>query len=343
MLQHIGPTFDLLKIEIIKKSLVVYMQYFRITNKKDEIFIHFFNRRFSIYSSQSKPNLLKELKVDPNEFVDKANSLFAKYKINIPKNYPKHGTLETSFKNKKVDDFPIYDFLICIHCCIIMEEKYGLNTSKLLRWELIKPNSNRGIYHACSMAVIALFYLEEGFEISIPLENKNELNPDLIINDFRCEVKTIQQSDWESEIDPDTGFGKRKYRGPDICYDIGKFIEKEDSGYKGILQGEVIFADLTLKSFGEVSGTLIGLGFGDKLKYGLPELKKCRIIFFSRHYLNCVGYFIDFEPRLWNLIDLASGMEYQRAVFSFTVPGNGKPHKITLPSPPPNDAKRSKK
>lgn len=60
------------------------------------------------------------------------------------------------------------------------------------------------------MAVIALYYLKEGYNVSIPIEKKNELNPDLIINSLKCEVKTIQESDCTREIDPETGFGKKK-------------------------------------------------------------------------------------------------------------------------------------
>jgi len=309
------------------------MEYFSIHKKDNDNYIHFFNRGWSIYWSRSKPNLLKELEVDPIEFVEKANALLAKHQIIIPKDFPKYSNGEKEFHGKKVDDFPIIDFLICIHCCCLIEEKYGINTSKILRNELIKPNSNRGINHACSMTVIALYYLKKGYDVSIPLEKKDKLNPDLIINNLKCEVKTIQESDWTREIDPETGFGKRKTRGPDLCYDIGTFIGKENSGYKGILQADVVFADLSLKSFGEINSDITGLGYGDKLKYGLPEPKKCRIIFFSRHYLKCVGYFIDFEPRLWNLIDIASGFRYQRAVFSFTLPADGKSHEVKLPTP----------
>lgn len=249
------------------------MEYFSIHKKDNDIFIHFFNRRRSIYSSKNKPNLLNELGVDPIKFVNKVNTLLTKYQITIPKDFPKHSTVDREFHGEKIDDFPIYDFVICIHCCIFIEEEFGIDTSKIVRWELIKPNSNRGIHHACSMAVIALNYLKEGYNVSIPPEKENELNPDLIINDLKCEVKTIQESDWTKEIDHETGFGKRKSRGPDLCYDIGTFIGKENSGYKGILQGDVVFADLTLKSFGEIFGDIRGLGYGDKLKYGLPKLK----------------------------------------------------------------------
>ncbi len=66
----------------------------------------------------------------------------------------------------------------------------------------------------------------------------------------------------------------------------------------------------------------------------LSEPKKNRIIFFSWHYLDCVGYYIDFEPRLWNLNDLASGFEYRNATFSFSIPADGKSHEIKLPKPP---------
>jgi len=184
------------------------------------------------------------------------------------------------------------------------------------------------------MAVIAFNYLKKNCSVSIHREKKDELNPDLIVDNLRCEVKTIQEVDWGSDIDPDTGLGKKRTRGPDLCYDIGKFIEKKDSGYKGILQSDVLFADLTLKSFGSISKDIIGFGLGDKLQYGLPELKKYRIIFFSRFYLDCVGYYIDFEPRLWNLIDIASGIEYRNATLSFSIPADGKLHKIEIPEPP---------
>ncbi len=310
------------------------MDYFRTNKKANDIFIHFFNRRRSIYSSINKPNLLERLEVEIVEFVNKINALLEKYRIIIPKDFPKHSDSNRKILDKKVDDFPIYDFLICLHCCILLEDEFGIDTSKILRWELIKPNSNRGIQHACSMAVIAFNYLKKKYSVSIPREKKTELNPDLIVDNLKCEVKTIQEADWGRDVDPDTGFGKLKTRGPDLCYDIGKFIGKVDSGYKGILQSDVVLADLTLKSFGEISKDVRGLGFGDKLKYGLPEPKKNRIIFFSRHYLDCVGYYIDFEPRLWNLIDIASGFEYQKATFSFSFPADGKPHEIKLPKPP---------
>lgn len=123
--------------------------------------------------------------------------------------------------------------------------------------------------------------------------------------------------------------GKEKSKEPDLCYDIGTFIAKENCGHKGILQGDVIFADLGLKSFGDFFGTLRSLGHGDKLKYKLPKPKKCRIIFFSRFNLNCIGHYIDFQPILWKTINFASKMRYQRAILSFEIPADGKSHKVT--------------
>ncbi len=310
------------------------MEYFTIHKKDNEIYIHFFNRRWSIDSSGNSHSLFRDLDIDLTEFVKKTNEIFRKYEILIPNDYPKESTIQKKIEGKKVDDFPIRDFLLCIYCCIVIEEEYGMNTSKVIRWDLIKPNSNAGIHHACSMTVITLNYLRAGLKVTIPHEQENEYNPDIIINNLKCEVKTIQEKDWSKEIDPETGFGKRKPRGPDLCYDIGTFIAKEKSGYKGILQGDVVFADLTLKSLGDICKDLRGFGFDDRLEYGLPELKKCRIIFFARFDLECVAYYIDFEPRLWNLIDIATGFEYQPATFSFSVPNDGKFHKINLPSPP---------
>jgi hypothetical protein len=224
--------------------------------------------------------------------------------------------------------------LTCIYCCIIIEEKYGIDISKILRWELIKPNSRRGIIHASSMATIALNYLNNGYVVSIPHEVKNQYNPDLIINSINSEIKTILQSDWTKDIDPETGYGKERSRGEDICYDIGAFIGKKNSGYKGILQSDLIFADLSQKSLGELLADSYMFGFNDKINFIMPEPKKFRIIFFYKHFTNCKGYYLDFEPKLWNLINVASGINYIRTMFKFDIPGNGKMHKIDLPPPP---------
>ena len=148
------------------------MEYFRIKEKDNEFSIHFFNRGWSIYSSRNKPNILEKLELKPLEFVKKINSLLAKYRIIIPKDFPKHSNIKRKIGDKKVDDFPKIDFLICLHCCILIEDEYGIDTSKILRWELIKPNSNGGIHHACSMAVIALNYLKKKYSVSIHREKK---------------------------------------------------------------------------------------------------------------------------------------------------------------------------
>ncbi len=313
------------------------MKYFTLTEKENWSSIHFFNRGWSIYSTVNKPNLLDELNITPKKFVDKANELFDKYQIVIPKDYPKHSIIGKKLNGKIVDDFPVYDFLICIYCCIVIEEEFGTETSKILRWELIKPNCISSIHHACSMVTITLYYLKQNFIVSIPKGKKKGLNPDLTINDLKCEVKTIQEADWEWDVDPETGFGKRKTKGPDLCYDLGTFIRKENSGYKGIRQGDMVFVDLTLKSLGDTLSTIRGLGYRDLIEYGLPDPKKYRIIFFTLFKLEIVGYYIDFEPRLWNLIDIVSGIEYQKARFSFSIAADGKFHKVNIPPPPPTN------
>ena len=184
------------------------------------------------------------------------------------------------------------------------------------------------------MAIIALYYMNYGYNVEIPFEKSNQYNPDLLINDLKCEIKTIHESDWMRDVDPDTGFGKEKFHGSDVCYDIGTFIGKENSGYKGILQGDVIFADLTLKSLGNLLSTIKFFLKENKMEYTLPEPKKHRIIYFSRRFKECKGYYLDFDPKLWNLIEIASKIMYQKAMFSFRAPANGKFHKVELPEPP---------
>lgn len=148
------------------------MKYFRTSKWNGETCIHFFNRGWSIYSSFNKPNLLTELGIKPTKFVDKANALFEKYQIQIPNNFPNYSTIEHRIKGKKVDNFPIRDFLICIYCCIILDQNYKMDPSKILRSELIKPNSNRGIHHACSMATLSLNYLKKSERYAFPSKKR---------------------------------------------------------------------------------------------------------------------------------------------------------------------------
>jgi len=306
------------------------MKYFTIKLKDKEFFIFFQNNQ--VYYSGQKPNYFKDNNIEPLVFFEKANKLLNKYGIKVPNNYSKQCFVDRS-SEEVIYSFP-YEFFTCIYCCIIMEEKFGKDTSKILRWELIKPNSRRNIIHACSIAAIALYFLNDGYNVIFPKEKQKDNNPDLLINDLRCEIKTIQRADWSREIDPETGFGEEHSRGADICFDIGTFIAKEKSGFKGILQGDVVFADLTEKSLGELIADAITFGRKKEMVYSLPEPKKYRVIFIIRHFTNCKGYFLDFQPKLWENINLASHISYIRSVFEYKIPADGKPHKVEFPPPP---------
>ena len=96
------------------------MDYFRIKKSdNDEYYMFFYGYPRSIYYSGSKPNFFKEINADPLEFVEKANALFEKHQITIPRDYTeKCFMVEES--GKKMSSFPM-DFLLCIHCCLVLE------------------------------------------------------------------------------------------------------------------------------------------------------------------------------------------------------------------------------
>lgn len=48
--------------------------------------------------------------------------------------------------------------------------------------------------------------------------------------------------------------------------------------------------------------------------------------------MDCIGFFVDFDPRLWEFIKYDDSKS-QRAIFKFKIPANGKFHKIEF-SPP---------
>lgn len=236
----------------------------------------------------------------PKEYVEKANELFIKHNINIPKEYPKKSLKEYRLLGEE-KIFPTRAFMKCIASCITIEELFDLDTSKIIKSELFKPNSRIGIYHACSMSMITLHYLNEGSEVIIPKEKKNQKNPDLIIDGYKCDIKTIDRADWTADIDFDTGTGKERLLSVDICYDIGTFIAKQNSGHKGIKQADIIFADLSLKSIGTFF--MIFNSIGRELPFDeLPDLKRNRIIYFSREIRDCKGFYIDFQPEFWKFI-----------------------------------------
>ncbi|TFF85572.1 MAG: hypothetical protein EU517_01460, partial [Promethearchaeota archaeon] len=257
------------------------MEYFFVDKKNEETFVHFYNKPWPIYSSKNEPDLLFELEIKPNDFVNKANAIFSKYQISIPENFPKHGLNNKITNGKKFDEFPVNDFIKTIYFCSIIEEEYGIDSSQILKNVLILPNSNKGIHHACSISIVALDYLKQGFDVSIPSIGKTQSKSNLIINNLKCIVNTILDNDWEVKIDPETEFSKPTSRGEDLCYDIGKFMGKKHYGYKGILEADVILVDLDSKSFGSLIDDMMTFNNIDGLLIGLPEPKKYRIIFFS--------------------------------------------------------------
>jgi len=209
-----------------------------------------------------------------DDFVEKANKLFRDYSIKISPDY-------------KVID--ANEFAICISCCIHIQELHGVDVEKILTAELLKGKEAKDLHHATSLASVALYYLNRGMEVKIIREQDNKPNPDLMIDSKKCEIKVIQEADWIT---------KEHELFLDICYDIGTFIRKKGSGYKGIKQSQVIFADLSLKSFGWLKKLLEK----EERGYTFPEIREDRIIFFARRILDFTGFYVDFDPTLWNLI-----------------------------------------
>jgi len=249
------------------------INYFSIVDHFKKEVIDFKGRSLG-FCEQSSFSFYYHYGIEPKDFVDKANELLNKYNINIPNDYPK----ECKIYQKLAGEFELFPnraFIKCINVCILIEENYDIDTSKILRWELFKPNSISGIYHACSMSFIDLYYLNKDSNVIITKEEDNQLNPDLIIDNFKFDVKTIAESDWTTEINPETGQSDDRLLAEDLCYDLGTFIRNR--GYKGIKQADVVFADLSQKAIGRLY-----IIFGTKsieISRGLPELKKNRIIF----------------------------------------------------------------
>jgi hypothetical protein len=189
-------------------------------------------------------------------FSEKANILFDEYKINVPSEFK---VLDSS------------EFAICVSCCIIMKEKYSLDVSKIIRKELIDGKKIENIRHASSLASVALYYLNLGYKVEIIEEKEGEPNPDLLINELQCEIKVIQESNWITNYSVKTGKTEEHELFLDLCFDMGEFIKKKGSGFKGIKQSQIIFADLSLKSFGWLKKIL---DENKDEKYDFPELKE---------------------------------------------------------------------
>jgi len=214
---------------------------------------------------------------------------------------------------------------------LLIGKVYDVSTLKLIKKELIEPNSRDHIIHACAMSVISLYYLNKGYDIKIPFEIKNQKNPDLKINDLNCEVKTSLESDWTKVIDPFTGKERRRKYSENLCYDLGTFIKNK--GARGIGQSEVLFVDLSLTHL----GSIIDIGLSDISRLPpsesselrellniinnslikLPQPKKDRIIFFARANTTCYGFYFDLQPELWNMIKKLEflGRKIQRGIY----------------------------
>ena len=272
------------------------MSYFELKTHFGDQLWTYFNGQLTPVSQSPVFNVLEELGMSECDFVDKANELFNECDIKIPSDYPKPRVIKREVLKYATELNPMDDFAICVGSCILIKEEFGIDVSKIIRKELIEPNSRSGILHATSMASIALAYLRNGSSIEIPTEQKNRSNPDLVIDGLDCEVKVIEESDWTADMDLFTGLGRKRLLSRDLCYDIGKFISKKDSGHKGIRQADCVFADLSLKSFGLIE-ELTGLRNGV-----LPDLKKHRIVYFAKVITEFSSFYLDVDPNLWELI-----------------------------------------
>jgi len=183
---------------------VIILEYFSLKDDMGWKNIYFQNKCLSNvkYKDSSLYNMLS---INPIEFVKKANELFTKYNIKVPNNYSKDFSIKMEGMGwDRVYSFPTEQFLLCVRNCLCIEEEYGIETSKLLRKELIRPRSRMGVIHACTMSVIILYYLKKGFKVDVVIENTHK-TPDLKINNLNCEIKTLMEWDWTVEMNPSTG------------------------------------------------------------------------------------------------------------------------------------------
>ncbi len=271
------------------------MDYFQIRTMGNEEMVVF--RKNPIPSSKSPVfDIFRELHMTPKNFVNKANELFSKYRIRVPDDYPSEGISKDFESLGKINLSPWNEFAICVGCSILINKEFNKDVMRILKNELIRPNSRGGILHASALSAIALYYLKKGLDVHISKEQKNKKNPDLIIDGLNCDVKAVDKSDWTQDMDLRTGWAKKRFLSKDIAYDIGTFIGNR--GYEGIKQSDVILADLSLKSFGLIREN----GWITKNRPGLADLKQHRIIYFARKIIYFNSFFIDFDPHLWELI-----------------------------------------
>lgn len=201
------------------------MDYFKLRPKRGDMSEWVVFNENPIPSSESPVfNIFRELHMTRKNFVNKANELFSKYCIRVPDDYPSERISKDFESLGKINVSPWNEFAICVGCSILINKEFNKDVRRILKNELIRPNSRGGILHASALSAILLYYLKKGFDVDIPKEQKDKPNPDIIINGLNCEVKAVDESDWTQDIDPWTGRGKKRMLSEDIAYDIGKFI-----------------------------------------------------------------------------------------------------------------------
>jgi len=273
------------------------MDYFKLRSKTGDVGDWVLFKEKPTPSSESPVfNIFRELHMTQKNFVDKANELFSKYCIRVPDDYPSGGISKDFESLGKINVSPWNEFAICVGCSILINKEFNKDVRRILKNELIRPNSRGGILHASALSAIVLYYLKKGLDVHISKEQKNKKNPDLIINGLNCDVKAVDESDWTQDMDLRTGRAKKRFLSEDIAYDIGTFISNR--ACKGIKQADVILADLSLKSFDLIREN----GWITKNRPGLADLQKHRIIYFAREIIYFDSFFIDFDPHLWQLI-----------------------------------------
>ena len=175
----LGRALSLIMKPILKNEDIVYFSLEPCADGMgghvpEKYWVHFQQHAIHDFSPNS---VIEDLSMEHGVFVEKANALFNKHNIKVPRGYPKNVQVnKTLFQSmgRNTICYPWNEFTVCVYCCIIIEEQYDKNVSKIIQKELIAPNSRSGILHACSMASIALFYLNNGSSVMIPNEQDDQ-------------------------------------------------------------------------------------------------------------------------------------------------------------------------
>jgi len=133
------------------------MQYFTNDSFSGNQFCTFLNIPIPGNNSPGYFEVFKSFGMTSKTFSEKANSLFDEYNIKVPKNY-------TVFNPD--------EFAVCVSCCIVMKEKYDIDVQKIIKNELIDGHKSNDLYHASSLASIALYYLDKGVDFRAKLTKR---------------------------------------------------------------------------------------------------------------------------------------------------------------------------